>query len=123
MQTPSDIQQYTEDELFKFRVGQFYFRKQQEDSAKETQRRDRDHQKEVFDKRYDTNVPIKKGDLVLVYDAATNKMGLNWSGPFVVRKVLSRIYYLSNLQGIPMKRQYTREMLKPFVAAPLSTTK
>ncbi|EDK46740.1 hypothetical protein LELG_04921 [Lodderomyces elongisporus NRRL YB-4239] len=112
-----DIRTYSEDELFLFRFQQLYHRQHEITSALDTQRRTREHHKEVFDNRYDTLTKLQSGDLVLVTDGDfthPNKLGQRWAGPYKIRKILSRTYYLQSLSGIRILRRYTREMIKPF---------
>lgn len=108
---------YTETELFHFRFRQLYYKNQLIDSALDTQRLDRERQKTNFDARYDTTVTLHAGDLVLVTDGDSKlpgKLDQRWAGPYKIRKILSRTYYLKSLSGIHILRKYTREMLKPF---------
>ncbi|KAI5950712.1 hypothetical protein KGF54_003786, partial [Candida jiufengensis] len=114
---------YSEDELFKFRFKQLYFKEIQLPSAYYTQERQRTQHKLKFDTKHELTNQIRVGDLVLVWDKPTpvsmlhsKKLDPRWSGPYLVNNVNNNIYKLKSLSGLPLNRQFTREMLKKYIS-------
>ena len=65
---------------------------------------------------------FSKGDLVLVYDQASNSLGANkfvtmWHGPYIVKRVLSKgSYELQDYKGNCLKEPWNGLYLKKYYA-------
>ncbi|MFH0153264.1 hypothetical protein, partial [Pseudomonas aeruginosa] len=92
---PPSCNDYTQEELFKFRFEQLHFREDQYLSAERNFQRERFKSKVEFDARHDIKNPVNVGDLVLVWDrphknpmgSKMKKMLPRWAGPY---KVISK---------------------------------
>lgn len=114
---------YTDEELFKFRFLQLNYRDIQFHSALETTIRQRIKHKHYFDKKNEVNIPLDIGDLVLVWDRPIKnpfgnkmkKLSQRWSGPYKVIGKEERKYYLEDMAGVKLAREFSREMMKKYV--------
>jgi len=82
------------------------------------------YQKRVKD-QYDQNVnprTYSKGDLVLVYDQANEKLGTGkfesmWHGPYIIKCVLAKgAYELVNYDGLPLGKPRNGLYLRKYFA-------
>ena len=82
------------------------------------------HKKQVkaqFDKNVKPRV-FSKGDLVLLYDQASEKLGTGkfeslWMGPYIVKRVLAKgAYELMDYDGIPLAQPHNGLYLKCYYA-------
>lgn len=117
---PPSCNDYTQEELFKFRFEQLHFREDQYLSAERNFQRERLKSKVEFDARHDIKNPVNVGDLVLVWDrphknpmaGKMKKMLPRWAGPYKVISKGDRIYKLADLDGTVIRLPFAREMLK-----------
>ena len=112
--------------LLKLRTQQFMMRDADVEEARLKKDRRRREGKEYFDDHHQIKPePLKKGDMVLVYDiqpmdvdkSSKTKLMWRWLGPYKIREAnaLKGYYLLSELDNTPIERSYMGNRLKKFV--------
>ena len=113
-------------DLLAMRGQQLLRRDEDIEEATHYLRRMREMGKEIFDNSHQLrNVPLEKGDIVLVHDTKldmshSNKLDMRWRGPYKIREAIENrgSYHLEEMDGTPLIRTtFAGNRLKKFVCA------